>query len=82
MNNNVCKKREVSMINSGDTAFVLISAAFVMLMTPALAFFYGGIVRRKNVLGVLMQCMAILCLISIQWVLFGYSLSFAPGNSL
>ena len=82
MNNNVCKKREVSMINSGDTAFVLISAAFVMLMTPALAFFYGGIVRRKNVLGVLMQCMAILCLISIQWVLFGYSLSFAPGNPI
>ena len=75
MNNNVCKKREVSMINSGDTAFV-------MLMTPALAFFYGGIVRRKNVLGVLMQCMAILCLISIQWVLFGYSLSFAPGNPI
>ncbi|MDP2921564.1 MAG: ammonium transporter [Candidatus Omnitrophota bacterium] len=69
------------MINSGDTAFVLISAALVMLMTPALAFFYGGIVRRKNVLGVLMQCMAILALVSIQWVLFGYSLSFAPGNA-
>jgi len=71
------------MINSGDTAFVLISAALVMLMTiPALGFFYGGIVRRKNVLGVLMQCMAILCLISVQWVLFGYSLSFAPGNAI
>jgi Amt family ammonium transporter len=68
------------MINSGDTAFVLISAALVMLMTPALAFFYGGIVRRKNVLGVLMQCMAILALVSIQWVMFGYSLSFAPGT--
>ena len=70
------------MINSGDTAFVLISAALVMLMTPALAFFYGGIVRRKNVLGILMQCMAILALVSIQWVLFGYSLSFAPGNAI
>lgn len=70
------------MLNSGDTAFVLISAALVMLMTPALAFFYGGIVRRKNILGILMQCMAILCLISIQWVLFGYSLSFAPGNAI
>jgi len=69
------------MINSGDTAFVLISAALVMLMTPALAFFYGGIVRRKNVLGILMQCMAILALVSIQWVLFGYSLSFSPGNA-
>lgn len=70
------------MVNSGDTAFVLISAALVMLMTPALAFFYGGIVRRKNVLGILMQCMAILALVSIQWVLFGYSLSFAPGNAI
>lgn len=67
------------MINSGDTAFVLMSAALVMLMTPALAFFYGGIVRRKNVLGILMQCMIILCLVSLQWVLFGYSLSFAPS---
>jgi len=70
------------MINSGDTAFVLISAALVMLMTPALAFFYGGIVKRKNVLSILMQCMAILCLISIQWALIGYSLSFAPGNAI
>lgn len=70
------------MINSGDTAFVLISTALVMLMTPALAFFYGGIVKRKNVLSVLMQCMAILCLVSVQWVLFGYSLSFAPGNAI
>jgi Amt family ammonium transporter len=51
-----------------------------MLMTPGLAFFYGGMVRRKNVLGVLMQCFAILCVLSLQWVLFGYSLSFAPGN--
>lgn len=69
------------MINSGDTAFVLVAAALVMMMTPALAFFYGGIVRRKNILGVLMQCMTILCLVSLQWVLFGYSLSFSPGNS-
>ncbi|MDP2911232.1 MAG: ammonium transporter [Candidatus Omnitrophota bacterium] len=70
------------MINSGDTAFVLISAALVMLMTPALAFFYGGIVRRKNILSILMQCMITLCFISIQWVIFGYSLSFAPGNAV
>lgn len=68
------------MINSGDTAWVLISSALVMLMTPGLAFFYGGMVRRKNVLGVLMQCFIILCVLSIQWVLFGYSLSFAPGK--
>jgi Amt family ammonium transporter len=68
------------MINTGDTAWVLISSALVMLMTPGLAFFYGGMVRRKNILGVLMQCFIILCVLSIQWVLFGYSLSFHPGK--
>jgi len=68
------------MINAGDTAWVLISSALVMLMTPGLAFFYGGMVRRKNILGVLMQCFIILCVLSIQWVLFGYSLSFHPGK--
>lgn len=68
------------MINSGDTAWVLISAALVLLMTPGLAFFYGGMVRRKNMLSVLMQCFIIMCVLSLQWVLFGYSLSFAPGN--
>jgi len=67
-------------IDSGDTAWVLISAALVMLMTPGLAFFYGGLVRRKNILGVLMQCFIALAALSIQWMLFGYSLSFAPGN--
>ena len=67
-------------MNAGDTAFVLICAGLVMLMTPGLAFFYGGMVRRKNVLGILMQCFVILCLISLQWVLFGYSLAFSPGN--
>jgi Amt family ammonium transporter len=69
-------------INTGDTAWLLTSAALVMLMTPALAFFYGGLVRRKNMLSVLMQCLMILCLISLQWVVFGYSLSFAPGHRL
>jgi Amt family ammonium transporter len=68
------------MINTGDTAWVLISTALVMFMTPGLAFFYGGMVRRKNVLGVLMQCFIILCVLSLQWVFFGYSLSFHPGN--
>ncbi len=67
-------------INAGDTAWVLISTALVMFMTPGLAFFYGGLVRRKNVLSILMQCFMILCLISIQWVLFGYSLSFGPDR--
>ena len=68
------------MINAGDTAWVLVSTALVMLMTPGLAFFYGGMVRKKNILGVLMQCFIILCVLSLQWVLFGYSLSFAPGK--
>ena len=67
-------------ISAGDTAWVLISAALVMLMTPALAFFYGGLVRRKNMLSVLMQCLMIMCLISLQWVVFGYSLSFGPDH--
>ncbi|MCX5644960.1 MAG: ammonium transporter [Phycisphaerae bacterium] len=67
-------------VNSGDTAWVLMSAALVMLMTPALAFFYGGLVRRKNMLSVLMQCLMILCMISLQWVAFGYSLSFGPDK--
>ncbi len=67
-------------INTGDTAWVLASSALVMLMTPGLAFFYGGMVRRKNVLSILMQCFIILCVISLQWVLFGYSLAFGPGN--
>ncbi len=68
------------MMNPVDTLFVLFSAVLVMLMTPGLAFFYGGMVRIKNVLSVLMQCFAALCLISVQWMLFGYSLSFAPGS--
>ncbi len=68
------------MVNAGDTAWVLISAALVMLMAPALAFFYGGMVRRKNILSVLMQCFIVLCVLSVQWVLFGYSLSFHPSG--
>ncbi|HRY30713.1 MAG TPA: ammonium transporter, partial [Elusimicrobiota bacterium] len=65
-------------LDTGDTAWVLVSAALVLLMTPGLAFFYGGLVRKKNVLSVLMQCFMLMCLISIQWVMLGYSLSFGP----
>ena len=68
------------MINSGDTAWVLISSALVLLMTPGLAFFYGGMVRRKNMLSILMQCFIIMCVLSVQWVVFGYSLAFAPSK--
>jgi ammonium transporter, Amt family len=65
-------------LNSGDTAWVLVSAALVMLMTPALAFFYGGLVRRKNVLATLMHSFFMVGLISVQWVLWGYTLAFGP----
>jgi Amt family ammonium transporter len=65
-------------INTGDTAWILICAALVFLMTPGLAFFYGGLVRRKNILSILMQCFMLACLMSLQWVLVGYSLSFGP----
>ncbi len=65
-------------VDTGDTAWLLTSSALVLLMTPALAFFYGGLVRRKNVLSILMQCFMLMCLITVQWVLFGYSLSFGP----
>ncbi len=68
------------MINAGDTAWVLTCTGLVMLMTPGLAFFYGGMVRRKNILGILMQCFTVLCILTLQWVLFGYSLSFSPGS--
>ena len=68
-------------IDTGDTAFVLISAALVLLMTPALALFYGGMCRTKNVLSTIMQSFFIIGIISIQWVLFGYSLAFGPDIS-
>src|ERR1700736_2098238 len=69
-------------ISAGDTAWLLGSAALVMLMTPALGFFYGGLVRRKNVLSTLMHSWFILALISVQWVLWGYSLAFGPDTGL
>ncbi|TAM88901.1 ammonium transporter [bacterium] len=65
-------------IDAGDTAWLLASAALVMVMTPALGFFYGGLVRRKNVLSTIMHSFFILCLISVQWVMWGYSLAFGP----
>lgn len=68
----------MSNINSGDTAWLLISSALVMLMTPALGFFYGGLVRKKNVLATIMHSFFTLALISVQWVLWGYTLAFGP----
>ncbi|MBU0629664.1 MAG: ammonium transporter [Candidatus Margulisbacteria bacterium] len=65
-------------MNAGDTAWVLMSAALVILMTPAVGFFYGGMVRKKNILSTIMMCFAVLMVISLQWVLFGYTLAFGP----
>jgi len=65
--------------NPADVAWVLTSTALVMLMTPALAFFYGGLVRRKNLVSTLVQCIAIFAVVSLVWFLWGYSLVFAPS---
>ncbi len=70
-------------LDKGDTAWLLTSTALVLFMTlPGLALFYGGLVRAKNVLSVLMQCFAITCIVTIMWVLFGYSLAFSDGGAM
>ena len=66
------------MIDSGDTGWVLASSALVLLMTPGLAFFYGGLVRRKNVAGTIMHSFITIAIVSVVWVLWGYSLAFGP----
>ena len=69
--------------NKGDTAWMLISSALVLMMTiPGLALFYGGLVRSKNMLSILMQVFAIVCMVSIIWVFYGYSLTFTAGGSM
>ncbi len=70
----------VPQINTGDTAWILVSCALVLMMTPGLAFFYGGMVRRKNVLSTLTLSYIFMALIGVQWVAYGYSLSF--GSSI
>jgi Amt family ammonium transporter len=68
-------------LNAGDTAWLITATALVLFMTlPGLALFYGGLVRTKNVLSVLMQCFVIACVVSVIWVVYGYSLAFAPGG--
>jgi len=74
---------EAPTLSSGDTAWMLTATALVLLMTiPGLALFYGGMVRAKNVLSVLMQCFAITSLVSILWMVFGYSMAFENGGSM
>src|SRR5438093_7169435 len=67
-----------SQINSGDTAWLLVATAMVMVMLPGLALFYGGLVRRKNVLSTIMHSFFGLAIVSVVWVLWGYSLAFGP----
>ena len=69
-------------MNQADTAWMLISTALVLLMTPALAFFYGGLVRSKNALNTMMMSFISLGFVGIAWALIGYSLAFAPGNAV
>ena len=64
------------MIDTGDTAWVLISAALVFIMTPGLGFFYGGMVRSKNVLTTIMQSFFIVAMISVEWLILGYTMTF------
>ena len=66
--------------DTGDTAWLLVSTALVMLMTPGLALFYGGMVRAKNVLNMLMQSFIALSVVSVLWVVIGYSFAFAKGS--
>jgi len=70
-------------LNGADTAWMLVSSALVLMMTaPGLALFYGGLVRKKNILGVMMQCFFLMGIMSIVWALWGYSLAFAPDSSM
>ena len=66
-------------IDSGDTAWVITATALVMIMTPALGFFYGGLVRQKNLVATIVQCLMIFSVVSIVWALWGYTLTFGPG---
>lgn len=67
------------MLNSGDIAWVLSATALVMIMTPAVGFFYGGLVRRKNLVSTIVQCFIIFAVVSLVWALWGYSLAFSTS---
>ncbi len=69
-------------VNTGDTAFMLICAALVLFMTPGLAFFYGGLVRSKNVVNTMMMSFVAMAVVAVQWVVFGYSLAFSSGGGI
>ena len=67
-------------MNSANIAWMLACSALVLIMTPGLAFFYGGLVKEKNVINTIKMSFIALGVIAVQWALFGYSLAFAPGN--
>jgi len=66
-------------MDAGNITWLLVASAMVMFMTPGLAFFYGGLVRSKNVLSIMMHCFTILAVVSITWILWGYSLAFGSS---
>ena len=73
---------EVATLNSGDTAWMIVATVLVLLMTiPGLSLFYGGLVRAKNILSILVQCFAITCLMTILWLIYGYTLAYGEGNA-
>ena len=67
-------------VNTGDTAWVLVSSALVLLMTPGLAFFYGGLVRSRNVLNTMMMSLVLMAVVGVTWILWGYSIAFSPDS--
>jgi Amt family ammonium transporter len=76
----MAQTEEVAVLNSGNTAWIIVATILVMLMTiPGLAFFYGGLVRQKNVLSIMMQCLVLTAVISIEWIVYGYSAVFGTG---
>ncbi len=71
---------DVNAINTGDTAWMLVSSALVLLMTPGLAFFYGGLVRSRNVLNTMMMSLVLMAVVGVTWILWGYSIAFSPDS--
>ena len=71
---------EEAKISAGDTAFIIICSAMVLLMTPGLALFYGGMVRKKNVLSTMMKSFFMMGLVTVQWIVIGYSIAFSPSE--
>jgi ammonium transporter, Amt family len=80
MESALAQSADANPLDTGDTAFMLISAALVLLMTPGLAFFYGGLVRSRNVLNTMMMSLVLMALVGVTWVFWGYSLAFAPTS--